>query len=95
VVKEIEDAERELRSYGCNGPNNRDEHRCRLHCRSEGYKTGFCSAFTNYRDCVCFKSSVDPVMSNDLKKKPGKTKPGKKMPKKKISKENNLDKKQS
>jgi hypothetical protein len=49
--------ERRIRSFGCKGPSRRNEYLCRLHCRSEGYKTGSCSRFTNFQDCVCFKSS--------------------------------------
>jgi hypothetical protein len=54
----IEYDERQIRSFGCNGPNHRNEYRCRLHCRSQGYKTGACSPYTNFQDCVCFKSSI-------------------------------------
>ncbi len=57
MINDIEDTERQTRSFGCDGPNHRNEYRCRLHCRSVGYKTGFCAAFTNYKNCVCFKSN--------------------------------------
>jgi hypothetical protein len=52
----IEDTDRRIRSFGCNGPNDRNEYGCRYHCRSKGYRTGFCSAFNNFKDCVCSKS---------------------------------------
>ena len=54
---EIENGERRIRSFGCKGMRNRNENRCRLHCRSVGYKTGFCSAFTNFENCICSRSS--------------------------------------
>ena len=46
---------REVRSYGCNGPNNPNEKRCKAYCRSQKYRTGFCSEVTGYKDCVCSK----------------------------------------
>ncbi|CAF1033912.1 unnamed protein product [Adineta steineri] len=55
-MNEIENSDRSTRSFGCNGPEHRNEHRCRHHCRSHGYKTGSCSPYTNYQDCVCNKS---------------------------------------
>jgi hypothetical protein len=53
----IEDTMRETRSFGCNGPKQRKEERCRKHCRSHGYNIGVCSEITNYQDCVCSRSS--------------------------------------
>ncbi len=61
----IEADERQIRSFGCNGPNHRNEYRCRLHCRSEGYKSGSCSPFTNFQVCVCSKSPISK--SRDMK----------------------------
>ncbi len=58
VINDIEYIERPIRSFGCDGPNHRNEYRCRLHCRSEGYRTGFCSAFTKFKDCVCSRSPI-------------------------------------
>ena len=49
--------QRQIRSFGCNGIKDRNEFRCRLHCRSMGYKTGFCTAVTQFEDCVCSRSS--------------------------------------
>ncbi len=57
MVDGSEETEREIRSFGCDGPNHRDEHQCRLRCRSVGYKTGYCSVFTNYKHCFCFQSN--------------------------------------
>jgi hypothetical protein len=57
-MNDIENTERHIRSFGCNGQNHRNEYRCKLHCRNHGYKTGFCSAFTSYKDCVCSRSSI-------------------------------------
>ncbi len=55
---DIDNDECQIPNFGCNGPNHRNEYRCRLHCTSEGYKTGSCSGFTNFQDCVCYKSSI-------------------------------------
>ncbi len=56
MINDIEHDERQIRSYGCNGPNRKNEDRCKKHCRNAGYKNGVCSEFTNYRDCVCVGS---------------------------------------
>ena len=69
---EIRMYQRQIRSFGCNGIKDRNEFRCRLHCRSMGYKTGFCTAVTQFEDCVCSRSSpprsrnsnIFPVMLN-------------------------------
>jgi hypothetical protein len=55
---DIENTKRQIRSFGCNGPNHRNERRCRLHCRSEKYKSGSCSPFTNFQVCVCSGSPI-------------------------------------
>ncbi len=58
MVDGSEDTEREIRSFGCDGPDHRNKYRCRLHCRHEGYKTGSCTKISNYKECVCLKSNA-------------------------------------
>ncbi len=41
--------------WGCNGPNDRDDHQCRVHCRTYGYRNGQWSIIWNYTRCVCVK----------------------------------------
>jgi hypothetical protein len=54
----IEDTDRRIRSFGCNGPKDRNEYACRYHCRSKGYRTGYCSPLTNHKTCVCLGSPI-------------------------------------
>ncbi|CAF4939881.1 unnamed protein product [Rotaria sp. Silwood1] len=49
---------RKIRSFRCNEANYQDEYRCKLHCRSHGYKTGDCWKSPNYKFCVCHISSI-------------------------------------
>ncbi len=55
-MNEIESIIREARSFGCNGPNDRNVYRCRMHCKNRNYKSGKCSKSSNYTRCVCSKS---------------------------------------
>ncbi len=64
VMNEIESIIREARSFGCNGPDNKDLHRCRMHCRNRNYKSGRCTKASNYTRCVCFKSSDSKSKKN-------------------------------
>ncbi|UJR16833.1 hypothetical protein I4U23_003732 [Adineta vaga] len=41
--------------WGCNGPNNINNHKCRVHCRTRGYRNGQCSPLWNYERCVCVR----------------------------------------
>ena len=56
-MNEIESIIREARSFGCNGPNDKNAYRCKMHCRNRSYKSGRCSKSSNYTRCVCYKSS--------------------------------------
>ena len=47
---------RPMRSFGCDGMNNRNEDRCRWHCRNFGYRSGRCDALFNYKTCTCYRS---------------------------------------
>lgn len=46
------------RGLGCNGKFQRDEFKCRTHCKRAGYKSGFCDEATRYLDCICSPSFV-------------------------------------
>ncbi|CAF1001719.1 unnamed protein product [Rotaria sp. Silwood1] len=53
VLNGIDNTMRKIRSFRCNEANYQDEYRCKLHCRSHGYKTGDCWKSPNYKFCVC------------------------------------------
>ncbi len=61
VMNKIASVIREVRSFGCNGINDKNGYRCRSHCRSRNYKSGRCSKASNYTRCMCYKSS-DPKL---------------------------------
>ena len=52
---------RESRSFGCNGINDRNVYRCRLHCRNRNYRSGRCTRSSNYTLCVCYTLPNAPV----------------------------------
>ena len=52
---------RETRSFGCNGPNDRDPYRCKSHCRNRHQRSGRCTKQSNYTRCMCFKSSDSKI----------------------------------
>ena len=61
----MEPVKPQFRSFGCNGPNNRDEQQCRLHCRDAGYRNGFCSPRYNYQVCLCGQPSTSQLKIRD------------------------------
>ncbi|UJR38102.1 hypothetical protein I4U23_030782 [Adineta vaga] len=56
MLSGIEETERHIRGFGCYGPNNRNEYRCRYHCRNLKFKSGFCSRVSDYKECACTQS---------------------------------------
>jgi hypothetical protein len=60
-MNEIGSILRKPRSFGCNGPNDRNNYPCKSHCQSRNYKGGRCSKSSNYTRCVCYKSP-DPKL---------------------------------
>ncbi|CAF0729525.1 unnamed protein product [Adineta steineri] len=56
LMNHIEVVKHEPRSLGCNGVNDQNVHKCRMHCRSRKFKNGRCSKLSNYMHCVCYTS---------------------------------------
>ncbi|UJR11054.1 hypothetical protein I4U23_015238 [Adineta vaga] len=42
------------RGFGCNGPLDKNEYQCNSHCKSNGFKGGYCNALTGWLRCDCY-----------------------------------------
>ncbi|CAM4740722.1 unnamed protein product [Rotaria magnacalcarata] len=43
------------RGFGCSGPTNKNEYKCNQHCKSNGFKGGYCNAALLWFRCDCYK----------------------------------------
>ena len=43
------------RGFGCGGPTNKNEYQCNRHCKSNGFKGGYCNAALLWFRCDCYK----------------------------------------
>lgn len=58
MLKIIDDTKRSIPSFRCNGTIDGNDNRCKLHCRSQGYKDGACYEYRNDKYCRCLKSPI-------------------------------------
>lgn len=42
------------RGFGCYGLFNKNEYQCNAHCKSNGFKGGYCNALTGWFRCDCY-----------------------------------------
>ena len=42
------------RGFGCNGPTDHDPYECNRHCKSNGFKGGYCNAALLWFRCDCY-----------------------------------------